>query len=542
MKCQRGVTAFFLALFLALSPLAGSGAQEIAWEWEGVERIVAIGDVHGAYLRFVANLRATGLVDRKLAWTGGRAHLVQTGDVLDRGADSRRVMDLLIKLETEADQAGGKIHALIGNHEFWNVVGELGYVSPEEFAAFDGPRDRELRAGRGGGAGVPGFFAHREAFSAQGAYGTWIRRHNAAVKINGILFVHGGITPALAELGLAEINRRVRAELDAPGEEWKQGLGYADEGPLMTRRYSDENLSPGEEERLIPEIEAVLSKLSASAMVIGHTVTFGVITPRFERRAILIDVGMLEVYLGGHQAALSIAGGRFYAVHEKQKVELPLGLAGEAGDRYLEAVAAASPSDIALKQRLAGVRFRQGRFKEAADLYAKVGVLDPDVRLPYAWRREAGDCFKALGDRGRAEKLYLLYLEGLGTYAQRAGPPGLPLLHEFARECLRLGLAQEEALASAKRLVAGEPGNQQYRITLGRMYLALGDTGRAVEILTAAIKTGGDTFEAQFHLGQALLRQNEPGKALEAFRAALAREPRSREAQEAVEKLTGTVK
>jgi len=539
-KRQLGVTALFFALCLALPRLAGGSAQEIAWEWEGVERIVAIGDVHGAYERFVANLRANGLVDRKLAWTGGRAHLVQTGDVLDRGPDSRRVMDLLMKLEKEAEKAGGKVHALIGNHEFWNVVGELGYVSPEEFAAFDGPRDRQLRGERGGGTGVPGFFAHREAFSAQGAYGPWIRRHNAAVKINGVVFVHGGITKALAELGLAEINRRVRAELDAPGETWKRGLGYADDGPLMTRRYSDENLSLAEEERLIPEIEAVLSKLSASAMVMGHTVTFGLVTPRFGRRAVLIDVGMLEVYLGGHQAALSIEGGRFYAVHETQKVGLPGSLAGETGDRYLEAAAAAAPSDIALKQRLAGVRFRQGRFKEAADLYAKLGVLDPDVRLPYPWRREAGDCFKALGDNGRAQKLYLLYLEGLGSYAQEG--PGLPVLHEFTRECLRLGIALDQALASAKRLVAGEPGNHQYRITLGRAYLALGEVGRAVEILRGAIKAGGDTFEAQFHLGQALLRQNEPGKALEAFRAALAREPQNREAQEAVEKLTRTMK
>jgi tetratricopeptide (TPR) repeat protein len=507
-----------------------------------VERIVAIGDVHGAYENLVKNLRATGLVDRKLTWIGGRTHLVQTGDVLDRGADSRRAMDLLMKLESEAERAGGKVHALVGNHEFWNVVGELSYVSAGEFAAFDGPRDRELRAERGSAAAVPGFFAHREAFSAEGAYGSWIRRHNAAVKINGIVFVHGGITPQLAELGLAEINRRIRAELDAPGEQWKRGLAYADEGPLMTRRYSDENLTSPEEENLIPEVEKVLAQLQATAMVMGHTVTFGLITPRFGRRAVLIDVGMLDVYLGGHQAALLVEGNRFYAVHERQKVELPSSLAGEDGDRYLQAVAAAAPSDTALKQRLAGVRVRQGKLKEAADLYLKVGALDPSVRLPYSWRREAGDCFKALGDAGRAEKSYLMYLEGLRTYAQRAGPFGLPLAHEYVRECLRLGFNAEDALATALRLAGAQPANSAYRVTLGRAYLAKGDGAKAVEILTGAIQSGGDSFEAQFILGQALLRQNEPARALEAFRAALAHEPGNSEAQEAMAKLAGAAK
>jgi len=57
--------------------------------FSGVERIVAIGDVHGDYDAFVSLLRDTGIIDQKSRWTGGKNHLVQTGDVLDRGLDSR---------------------------------------------------------------------------------------------------------------------------------------------------------------------------------------------------------------------------------------------------------------------------------------------------------------------------------------------------------------------------------------------------------------------------------------------------------------------
>ena len=92
--------ARYLLLTVAFSAYAAQSAtaEDIQWEWSGVQRIVAIGDIHGAYDNFVAILKNTGLVDEKLRWTGGKTHLVQMGDVVDRGPDSRKCMDLLMKL------------------------------------------------------------------------------------------------------------------------------------------------------------------------------------------------------------------------------------------------------------------------------------------------------------------------------------------------------------------------------------------------------------------------------------------------------------
>ena len=39
-------------------------------------------------------------------WHGGDSHLVSTGDLLDRGPGSREVLDLLMRLEPEAQKAG----------------------------------------------------------------------------------------------------------------------------------------------------------------------------------------------------------------------------------------------------------------------------------------------------------------------------------------------------------------------------------------------------------------------------------------------------
>jgi hypothetical protein len=81
--------------------------------WTGVKRVVAIGDIHGDYDQFLELLVQTGLTNKKGGWTGGKAHLVQTGDIPDRGPDTRKIMDLVMRLEKQARKAGGQVHALM---------------------------------------------------------------------------------------------------------------------------------------------------------------------------------------------------------------------------------------------------------------------------------------------------------------------------------------------------------------------------------------------------------------------------------------------
>src|SRR3989442_3445039 len=60
-------------------------------------RVVAIGDVHGAFPEFVTILERTGLIDPKLQWTGGSAVVVQTGGLPDPGAGDRVPADLSLQ-------------------------------------------------------------------------------------------------------------------------------------------------------------------------------------------------------------------------------------------------------------------------------------------------------------------------------------------------------------------------------------------------------------------------------------------------------------
>ena len=65
-------------LFFCLANLSpgGADAQENDWRFSTTERIVTIGDVHGAFDALIETLQAADLVDSDLSWTGGGAHLV----------------------------------------------------------------------------------------------------------------------------------------------------------------------------------------------------------------------------------------------------------------------------------------------------------------------------------------------------------------------------------------------------------------------------------------------------------------------------------
>lgn len=339
-----------LPALLAASLLPASApARDEGCELTSVPRVVAIGDVHGAYPEFLAVLRLGGLIDANQRWAGGTTHLVQTGDILDRGTQTREVMDLLMRLEGEARKAGGRVHALLGNHEVMNLLGDLRYVSREEYEAFATPRSGAARETfyrssvasareRAKAAGQEfdeaayrakfeqeaplGFVERVQAFSDQGRYGKWLRERRAMLRINGVAFLHGGLTPEVAALGCEAINATARREITRDIAKTLNdplaSLAAGENGPFWYRGMARED-----ETAWLPSLERVLSGIGAHSVVIGHTVTGdGRIRPRFGGRVVMIDVGMNPLY-GRHLAALEIGGdGRMRALYETGSEEL----------------------------------------------------------------------------------------------------------------------------------------------------------------------------------------------------------------------------
>lgn len=330
------VAAVFVVAFVALSPAKLPAASTC--EWNGVERVVAIGDVHGAYDRFVEILKVAGLIDSELRWIGGRTHVVQLGDIVDRGDDSRKALDLVRRLERPAQNAGGAWHQLMGNHEVARMLGDLRLVRPGEYAAFAnadsvGTRESYLKTLARSASDrtelinqMPlGFVEMRQAFGRDGDYGRWLRQLPVAIKIDGVLFVHGGISPAVAPLGCEGINDQVKRELTSDLEKTRANalasLAARADGPLWYRGLAQEP------DTFAPQLTEILAKLHVRAIVVAHTVTpTNRITTRFDGHVIEIDTGMQPAYIpDGRASALEIRGGEATAIYvdRRDPVELP---------------------------------------------------------------------------------------------------------------------------------------------------------------------------------------------------------------------------
>jgi hypothetical protein len=213
-----------------------------------LERVVAIGDIHGDLTDFVAILRQTGLIDDNRQWVAGRTVLVQTGDVVDRGPRTRQCLDLLMELERQATKQNGKVIALLGNHEAMAMMGDLRYVSPEDYQGFATEQSPEVREQayrdyldfvadshhqRAAAPAEqttrekwmvehpPGFFERRDAFSPQGVYGRWLRQHDAVARVGDVLFVHGGLNPDIPFRDIPELNRRIDSDLATFDSVWQ---------------------------------------------------------------------------------------------------------------------------------------------------------------------------------------------------------------------------------------------------------------------------------------------------------------------------------
>jgi Calcineurin-like phosphoesterase len=360
--------------------------------------LVAIGDVHNDFDDFVAILRRTGLTDQQNRWTGGKTTFVQVGDLLDRGPKPREVMDLMMALEKEAPQAGGRVVGLLGNHEVMNMMGDLRYVTPANYASFadsnsekrqkaayaeytkwknshaslfvELPQPLELTEAEWMARHPAGFIEQREAVGPKGEYGKWLRGHAAVAEIDGIIFLHGGISPELAKTKPDAINNRIheeikefdaskeylqnenlilpfftlqeiysvlRAEVSAelksrvPVNNERQAkiqefLKHEDwfsvrvDGPVWFRGYDQWS-----EEEGAPQVSKILEGYKATHIVVGHTVQKGGrIRPRFGNKVFLIDTGMLSSYYpGGRASALEICGdGKFITVYLDQQVVL----------------------------------------------------------------------------------------------------------------------------------------------------------------------------------------------------------------------------
>jgi len=348
----RVLAVTLLALALqGVATAAPDGVEIARGEWADVPRVIAVGDLHGSYEKAVKLFQGAGLIDEDLHWIGGEQHLVAAGDLIDRGEGDRQIMDLMRRLQEESLAAGGMVHVVLGNHESMNLMRDLRYVNPRAFAAWaDEETDRErkngwrtyLNSSPGSDSRAkmisdfqrdfpPGFFARQRSLDLDGEYGKWFLTLPAIIKINGVVYVHGGLTVETAAMGIDELNRGVRDELIRHMEARrlleekgivtslmnlaeirqvsKAGVKAGSQAPARLRKAAQEILDTSkvsllgtlgplwyrgnsfEDERVEREmLERSLELLGARAMVVAHSPTSSKrITSRFHGKLFKVD-------------------------------------------------------------------------------------------------------------------------------------------------------------------------------------------------------------------------------------------------------------
>jgi len=291
---------------------------------EAPGRIVALGDCHGDLVQTQKALITAGVLEPETdRWCGGDTHLVQLGDLLDRGNEEIALMALFARLREEARQAGGDVHVLVGNHEVMNVQGDFRYVTEgalRESARFHAALFEEFGEGaaeampdvvvRRGGAGMRrrlgpiglGEAAAAKAetlcnaraalFSPGGPMARALAECSVALVVNDTLFVHGGPSLEALRFGLGKLNDAVRTWMlggggagtgadDPARAEYLRALSLAMQGPdslVWNRLVGRESLAlekaAAESAMLATALGYVQQEvgLPVRRVVVGHTV------------------------------------------------------------------------------------------------------------------------------------------------------------------------------------------------------------------------------------------------------------------------------
>jgi hypothetical protein len=285
--CEDSVTEYLI-------PLAEPQVEPDVFK--DVSKIFAVSDIHGEYEVLVHLLMDSEVIDDDLHWIWGDGHLVFLGDVFDRGDMVTETLWLIYRLEQEAKAVGGRVHYVLGNHEHLVMQGVERYVN------------KKYLRGIAKSTGIE----YRDLYGPDTEMGRWLRSKNVVIRLNDILFVHGGLAPEVVVYGLTlnDMNEAARRNIDLTSKQSSATARFVFDvaGPLWYRGYYGRT---GNYPRAsVPDVDRVLEYYGAEAIVTGHSETRQV-ESLYGGRIFGIDVPVEEL---GFMQALLWQGDRYYRV------------------------------------------------------------------------------------------------------------------------------------------------------------------------------------------------------------------------------------
>ena len=180
-----------------------------------IKHIICIGDIHGDFELLIASLKLANVIDDNLKWKAKNTYVVQLGDQIDSyrpspNTDNKihtnepkelRILLYMTYLNINAQKHNSAVISLIGNHELMNIYNDFSYVEKEGFKEFETFFTHKY--------GKTGRLIRENVFKPGNILSTLIGcTRQVIVKINDILFVHGGILTEVAnKFSITDINQ-----------------------------------------------------------------------------------------------------------------------------------------------------------------------------------------------------------------------------------------------------------------------------------------------------------------------------------------------
>ena len=237
-----------------------------------------VGDPHAQLERLIALLQRANMIDANVAWIGGATQLWCVGDLVDRGPAGPETVDLFMRLAREAQEAGGRVESLLGNHDLLLVA-----------AVTLGEPFLTIREQNGGPPEELPRFSSVQI--------DWLRTRPALAKVGDTLLMHAD-SAAYSRYGstITTVNRSIRTVLERPEiDAWDKLLEE------ISERHAFDNPQGGRS-----ALVSLLTRFGARRLVHGHTpipLLLGIPASGVARplsyaadRCINVDGGM---YLGG---------------------------------------------------------------------------------------------------------------------------------------------------------------------------------------------------------------------------------------------------
>ncbi|KAH8738513.1 hypothetical protein FG386_001895 [Cryptosporidium ryanae] len=250
--------------------------KENEYDWDG--RVVVIGDIHGDLKSLVTCLYLSGITDKNFNWAANNTMLIQIGDIVDRGPYAFQIYKLFNKLRNQAPLYNSKFIGLIGNHEIMNLCGQLQYVTNEDIETYGGSENRMFE------------------WSDNGFIGKYVKTLKLVVRVNDSLFVHAGLHPKYAKVGINMLEQNSKYLLNDIYKHCDDynSLFFSEDGPLWTRE-----ISLGSDDISCSLVKDTLNILNLNRMIIGHTIQLdNRINLKCNNSLYLVDTGFSEAIYG----------------------------------------------------------------------------------------------------------------------------------------------------------------------------------------------------------------------------------------------------